>query len=188
MELLTDDELMRKVRDGEVERLGLLFERYSGPLFNYLLRLTGRRDVSEDLVQEVFFRVLKHRHTYRDDGGFTTWIYRIARNAHIDSLRKGRAETPLAPDAQMETLLSDPAPGVDLQIEYRQDEAILLQALDRLPAEKREILVLSRFERMKSNEIAKVLSCTAGSARARVHRALEALRNTFTEIAQEKAR
>ncbi len=49
MELLTDNEIMRRVREGEVERLGLLFERYSSPLFNYMLRLTGRRDTAEDL-------------------------------------------------------------------------------------------------------------------------------------------
>lgn len=189
MELLTDNEIMRRVREGEIDRLGLLFERYSAPLFNYMLRLTRRRDLSEDLVQEVFFRVLKHRKTYRDNGEFSTWLYRIARNVHIDFLRKGRPEVQVEEDLHLDMMsATDSGNAMEERIQYRRDEETLLRALERLPAEKREILILSRFERLKSHEIAKVLSCTAGSVRTRLHRALGELRGTFMELAQEKAR
>ena len=71
----TDDELMQRVRDGDAAPLGVLFERYQVPLYNFFLRLTGRTAVSEDLVQEVFLRVLKYRHTYRGQSQFRTWLY-----------------------------------------------------------------------------------------------------------------
>ena len=62
-----DNELMLKVRDGDLGKLSFLFERYHRALFNFFLRSTGSRDLSEDLVQEVFLRILKYRHTFRPD-------------------------------------------------------------------------------------------------------------------------
>ncbi len=84
----TDNELMEAVRDGRVEKLAVLFERYQTMLYNFFLRLTGNRAASEDLVQEVFVRVLKYRAGYLGDSRFNVWLFQIARNAHIDHLRK----------------------------------------------------------------------------------------------------
>jgi RNA polymerase sigma-70 factor (ECF subfamily) len=76
----SDKALMLKVRDGDLDRLGLLFERYHRCLYRYFYRLTSQRQTSEDLVQEVFERMLKYRHTYTGKGKFLTWMYQIARN------------------------------------------------------------------------------------------------------------
>ena len=82
---------MRAVRDGDVSQLGQLFERYHARLFEFLNRMTGNRVAAEDLVQDVFVRILKYRGTYRDDGRFETWLFRIARNARADYFRRRRA-------------------------------------------------------------------------------------------------
>ncbi|MCP5113565.1 MAG: sigma-70 family RNA polymerase sigma factor [bacterium] len=183
MDSLADNAIMLKVKAGEVDRLGLLFERHSGPLFNFLWRMTGNREQSEDLVQDVFFRVLKYRHTFRDDAQFSTWLYRIARNAHVDLLRKRKPETTLDTDEQLL-----PAPATQERDLLRdQDTALLLKALKSLPEDKRELLVLSRIQRLRSNQIAEILSCTAGSVRTRVHRAVADLRFAFEELAGERA-
>ena len=187
LDSLSDNALMRKIRDGEVERLGLLFERHSGQLFNFLLRLTGNRALSEDLVQDVFFRVLKHRQTFREDGEFTVWLYRIARNAHVDHLRTRRPERPFEDELHSDAVAAAPNRGVDEVLEKRQETALLFEALDRLPVEKRELLVLSCLQRRKSPEVARILSCTAGTVRTRVHRALADLRGAFMEVARERA-
>jgi len=79
---------MLKVRDGDLGKLSFLFERYHRALFNFFLRSTGNRDLSEDLVQEVFLRILKYRHTFRPDSQFSAWMYHVARNAQIDHFRK----------------------------------------------------------------------------------------------------
>jgi len=92
---LTDTQVMENVRDGKIEQLAILFERHHVPLFNFLVRLTGSRQVSEDLVQEIFCRILKYRHSYRGTSKFTTWLFQIARNAHIDHLRKQKSTYPL---------------------------------------------------------------------------------------------
>ena len=78
---------------GDVARLGILFERYHRPLFDFLARMTGDRAAAEDLVQDVFIRILKYRATFRDEGSFETWIFRIARNARADWFNARRTDT-----------------------------------------------------------------------------------------------
>ena len=189
LDSLTDNAVMARVRDGEVERLGLLFERYSAPLFNFFLRMTSNKEASEDLVQEVFFRLLKFRHTFREGSEFPTWLYRIARNAHIDSLRKRRPETQVEDQQQLESLAAaqvNPDPEGELQL--LEDTSLLMKALDQLPAEKKELVVLSRLQQLKHAHIAQILDCSAGSVRVRLHRALADLRGAFFRLAQERAR
>ncbi len=85
-----DEELMLQVREGAGEMLGELFDRYQTPLFNFYAKLTGDRAVSEDLVQEVFLRILKYRQSYKPGTPFRAWVYQIARNARADHYRKQR--------------------------------------------------------------------------------------------------
>src|SRR5256885_15505795 len=109
---------MLRVRDGEVEKLGVLYERHRTPLFNFFVRLTGNAQAGEDLAQDVFLRMLKYRHTFETGNRFSTWMYQVARNAHFDSWRKRQHEVPLDAQAtdECEALLSpDPAPDVRLR-------------------------------------------------------------------------
>ena len=98
METQADHLVMLAVREGDVERIGVLFDRHHRMLFNFFLRLTANRGLSEDLVQEVFFRMLKYRHTYQAGTNFTAWMYQVARNAHLDQARKHRLE--IVPDEE----------------------------------------------------------------------------------------
>lgn len=107
---MTDEQLMRAVRDGDVSRLGVLFERYHLALFDFLSRMTGNAGVAEDLVQDVFVRVLKYRATFRDEGRFETWIYRIARNARVDYFKSRRPSESID-----EAALDIPEPGAGLR-------------------------------------------------------------------------
>src|SRR5262249_8426492 len=149
---LSDEELMSQVRSGVGEMLGVLFERYHVPLFNFYTRLTGDRTASEDLVQEVFFRILKYRHSYRVDTPFRAWMYQIARNTRMDYLRKRRPETSWEPEM---------APAVEpMDTAQQGQEALLLhRALMRISEDKREVLLLSRFQELKYEEIAHLLGC-----------------------------
>ena len=84
---VTDETLMEAVRNGDLAKLGILFERHHRALFDFLVRMTGSASTAEDLVQDVFVRVLKYRATWRGEGRFDTWLFRIARNARITSER-----------------------------------------------------------------------------------------------------
>lgn len=171
----TDTELMEKVRDGEIGRLGELFERHHRVLYRFFLRLTASPAVAEDLVQDVFVRLLKYRHTFRG-GDFLPWMFRLARNAASDHFGRVHATDPLPEDG------AEPAAAAPLASERvvkEQEEARLRVALQSLPAEKRELLLLARFELLPYQEIARLLDTSVGAVKVRVHRALKDLRAAY---------
>jgi RNA polymerase sigma-70 factor, ECF subfamily len=176
---MSDEELMAQVRSGVGEMLGVLFERYHVPLFNFYRKLTGDRTVSEDLVQEVFSRILKYRYSYRVDTPFRAWMYQIARNARLDYLRRHRAETSWEPE------MSPAVVPVDAT-QQSQETALLHSALMQISEEKREVLVLSRFQDLKYEEIAQLLGCEVNTVKTKVHRALQELRQVFHQMESGK--
>lgn len=178
---VNDEALMRAVREGDLGKLGALFDRYHGPLFDFLNRMTGRRDVAEDLVQEVFLRILKYRATYRDEARFETWVFRIARNARADYFTKRDTVEPLSDEA-LES--PDEAPGPEGTLEQEHESARLRCALMTLREDRRELLILARYQGMKHEAIAELLGIDTGAVKVRIHRALKELRDTFERLAE----
>ena len=178
----TSEELMSGVRDGAIAQLRPLFERHHRGLFGYFYRLTGRREVAEDLTQDVFFRLLKFRSSYQARGDFNVWLYRVAHNVWADHGRQRKRESG-GSSLDDEPVASDPGP---LRLLEQQGElALLRRALDRLPAEKREVLVLSRFHGLKYEQIAQLVGCSLPAVRVRAHRALKQLRDHYIEFSVE---
>ena len=174
---------MTAVRDGDLARLGLLFERHHVGLFDFLARITGDRTAADDLVQDVFVRVLKYRATYRDGGSFETWLYRIARNARADYFRRrGRASSSLDAEALQQP---EPAAGPGSRFEHERDTARLHRALLMLRDDKRELIVLARYRGMKHERIADLLGIEVGAVKVRIHRAVRELRDIFLQLPDE---
>ncbi|MGH9667591.1 MAG: RNA polymerase sigma factor, partial [Bryobacteraceae bacterium] len=150
--------------------------------------LNGDRDLSEDLVQDVFFRMLRYRHTYKDGHAFTAWMYQIARNARIDHAQKRKAEVvSLEERVNKNEEPVSRALGAEEGLLHRQDVSLLRRALARLPLDKREVLIMSRYQNLKYEDIAGILGCEAGTVKVRVYRAVRALSEIFNELAGEKA-
>lgn len=188
VETAQDSLLMSRVRDGDVGTLAVLFERHHRALFQFFVRLTANREASEDLVQDVFFRILKYRETYQPGSQFTTWMYQIARNAHLDQVKKRKIELPL-PDSGDEHgwELSSHEGSAEQKVSQREQVSLLRRALAALPEEKREVLVLSRFQHLRYEEIGKILRCDARTVKVRVFRAIRELGRHYFELAGEKA-
>lgn len=180
---MTDNELMVQIREGDVAKLGILFERHHVKLYNFLVRVTNRRDTSEDLVQDVFFRILKYGHSFRGEAPFTVWMYQLARNAATDHFRKWKNEMPL--EGADEKPGQDPAP--DDSLVHDEKSEFLKKALSLLPAEKREVLVLSRYQELKYEEIGAILDCPVGTVKARVHRALKDLKREYQNLTRDRS-
>ncbi|MCX6554717.1 MAG: RNA polymerase sigma factor [Candidatus Aminicenantes bacterium] len=174
-----DEQVMAQVREGRVEMLAVLFERYHVRLFNFFLRLTADRPLSEDLTQELFLRILKYRHTFRGESKFSTWMYQIARNLHIDQIRSRHPEIPID-DLFEEKPSAQPCPAQNA--EARQEADLLAQALERLPLRKREVLLLSRFQNLKYQEVARLLECSVENVKTLVHRSLKELRRHYLDL------
>lgn len=177
----SDHALMLAVRAGELDALGELFERHHGPLYGYLVKLTGDRATAEDITQTVFQRMLKYRHTYRDDGSFTAWMYHLARRCAADSFRKGRT-APQAMDPADLHEFADDAPHAAVHAVTRDDHALLHSALQQLDRDDREVLLLSRFQELSFAEISGILECSVGAAKVRAHRALQQLRTVYFRL------
>lgn len=182
MKLSTDHDLMLNVRNGKIDQLGILFERHQKSLYNFFHKQNGNRQFSEDLVQEVFLRMLKYRHTYRGSGKFTTWMFSIARNTQVDYFRKQNRIDDKQPDVvQLVSEESNP----EEHFFQKSEHALLQQALLKLSPEKREVLVLSRFQNLKYHEISEILGCNVNTIKARVFRAMKDLTKIYHELAGE---
>lgn len=180
MESLSDNALMLKVKDGDLERLGLLFERYKRPLYGFFYNLSRDGELAEDLVQNVFLRILKYRYLFRGDGDFKTWMFHIARNVSHDNFRKDKVKHKKPIEEWEDHLLDDSDRLTDMQ---RDDELQLLSlALDRLPAEKRELLLLSKYQEKKYREIGEIIGCTEGAVKVKVFRALQDLKALYKQL------
>ncbi len=174
---------MLKVKNGDLDKLGLLFERHHRALFGFLFHMTGQRELSEDMVQNVFYRVLKYKHTFRGDGEFKTWMYHMARNVINDNGRsiKRTVKHQELTEYNMENIGGGFA--ADDSIHKKQELATLKTAMANLNEESREILILSKFQELKYNEIAQIMDITEGAVKVRVHRAIGQLKNMYLQIA-----
>ncbi len=175
---------MLQVKDGDVSLLAELFERHHKRIYHFCYRMIGNQATSQDMVQDVFMRILKYRETFRADSNFVPWMYRMARNACIDHFRKS-GRSPIATD-ELPDVPSDGPSAVD-ELELGEDVGRLRRALLRLPTDKREVLILSRFELRRHAEIADLLNCSVGAVKVRVHRALKQLREIYFELSSEAA-
>jgi RNA polymerase sigma factor (sigma-70 family) len=178
-----DNALMIKVKDGDLDKLGLLFERYRKPLFGFFYGRNKDADLSEDLVQNVFFRILKYRYLFRGEGDFKTWMFHIARNVNHDHFREIKWKGRDGLDDWQAVLTS----GENRQTEFQQDEELelLSLALDKLPEDKREILLLSKYHEKKYREIGEILGCTEGAVKVKVFRAMQELKEVYRKLEKQ---
>lgn len=188
----TDHELMVAVSRGELDRMSEIYERRHRALFGFFYRITGRQATSEDLTHEVFLRMIRYRHTYAsvataNGGGFESWMYRIARNAMADHAKKHRLEStsPEATDTAFE-LAESKTPTPYESLAKRQELALLHRALKELPDDKRELLVLTRFQGLSHEQVGKVLGCETGAVKVRVFRAMKEMGRIYEDLLREK--
>jgi len=97
---------MLKVKSGDLDKMALLFQRYHRPLYGFLFYMSGQREAGEDMVQTVFYRMLKSRHTFTGEGEFKTWMYHVARNVLSDHFRSSRRTGAHVDIAELEERIS----------------------------------------------------------------------------------
>lgn len=181
MQQLTDNALMLKVKQGDLDKLGLLYERHKKKLFGFFHNRNQNIAISEDLVQNVFVRMLKYKHTYTGEGSFVAWMFKTARNVSYDYHAKHKKEYNLKELSSLEYKLED-RQNFDSQMDKKDEISLLNSAMGKLSPDKREILILSKLKRIKYYEIGEILGCSQGAAKVKVHRALNDLRNIYLQL------
>ena len=175
---MTDEMIMEAVKDGDLQQASLLFERYNKRIFNFLARMTMDRDLAEDLTQNVFLRLIKYRNSYRDGLRFQSWIYQVARNVFSDHYQAQKNKTGFV-DVEK---ISDHMSESDGTAETEERERLLHRSLALLNEEQRELLVLTRFQHMKYEDVATIMDTTVANIKVKVHRAILKLREHYFEL------
>ena len=178
-------DLLKRCERGDESAYRELVERFERPLIQFIVRYVDDASLAEDLFQETFLRVLKHLREYRPEGAFSTWLYTIARNLCLDHLKHVRRVKMTSLDAPageeggkvlyLQDVLKDGGPAPEEKADLSEAEARVREAVSKLPPVKKEALVLRIYQNLSYKEIAEITDCPVGTAKYRVHEALEAL-------------
>jgi RNA polymerase sigma factor (sigma-70 family) len=176
---LDDNDLMAQVIAGEIDKLGILYERYKKPLFVYFFKLTtGDRQTSEDLVHTVFYRIIKYRTSFTGQGNFLNWLFRIAHNAGIDHNRKLKRHD----NYRNDYLKSNSYSEESKDLEKKEEKELLDIAMRILSEEERELLVLGKIECLRYQEIAEILNISESNVKIRMFRAIRKLKDIYMKL------
>jgi len=174
---MTDELLMQRVKEGDLSQAAVLYRRYHQRIYLYLGKMGGDYNAAEDLTQTVFEKLIHYRQSFNSDQKFENWVFRIARNAFVDQV-KLNGKMPKAHNVDMVDLHN----LKEEQESTADQDALLNKALNALHPEDRELLVLTRFEKLKYAEVANLLGTTEANIKVKVFRAIEKLRNQYFKL------
>lgn len=178
----SDRELVERTRAGDRDAFGQLVERYQDPLFRYALHMGFGEDRARDILQDAFVRAWRHLDRCGDPDRFDGWLFRITSNlCRTAGRRAGKRPTV---DVE-EMSLSDPAPGPDEQTEADLLRRRVRVALESLPEDQRETMVLFYLHGRSVREISEVLEVSGSAVKMRLMRARDALRAELEPVHEE---
>ncbi len=195
----TDVQLMLDVKSGDEASFELLLHRYRTPLVNFLYRMVRNREQAEDLAQEVFIRVYRARAEYVPSAKFTTWLFRIATNLALNSLRDNRhqkledsIDAPTRIDSEdgddRPLDVAEQHPNIEQHLVEDARVKMIRHAIDKLPEKQRAAVLLHKYEELDYAEIAKILSCSESALKSLLFRAYEALRVELAPLVARQVR
>ena len=180
----SNEQLMMELQDGDEQAFIYLYERYKRPIFNYVFNFVQDREMAMEITQDVFTKVFSKRGQYKVENKFTTWLWSIARNSAIDSLRKKDALN------FQETLGDEDTSVEDYVIEDKDSELLMIKkveqqqvknAFEKLGPAQREALSLRVFSELSYEEIANVLEIKVPAVKSLIHRAKKSLEKAIRE-------
>jgi RNA polymerase sigma-70 factor (ECF subfamily) len=181
-----DSALMLRYKDGDVEAFETLYRRHNDSLYRYLLRLSLNQDTADDVVQEVWGKIIKARHRYRPTAKFTTFLYRVAHNCFIDYVRRNKrhmVSSGIDPDCS-----PDPGDEPDLQAEKSFARRRLDAALETLPDEQRDAFLLHEEAGLSIDAIAGITGVKREAVKSRLRYASKKLKAALAEPAAQNQR
>ncbi|MCL5743665.1 MAG: RNA polymerase sigma factor [Acidobacteria bacterium] len=185
-----DAQMMLGAKKGDAGALETLVQKHRGPIMHYMYRMVRNRAVSEELAQEVFLKVHRHRESYEATAKFTTWLYRIASHLALNWLRDhGRERLQYSLDAQppgrTDRYFADTAVNIDEWMILRLRIEEVRQAVNELPPRQRTVVLLHKFEGLECSEIGELLGCSCQAVRSLLCRAYATLRARLAHVEAE---
>lgn len=187
----SDEALLARYRRGDVEAFRTLVRRHQRPLYNFALRQVRTPSTAEDIVQDVFVRIVQNVETFKEESRFTTWAYTIARNLCIDHLRKrvhrkhASLDAPTGPDSDA-GVLGERVPasgaGADRKAIGQQLQGHIAAAVEALPEDQREVFLMRQVGELPFKEIADIVGVSENTVKSRMRYALERLQTALEEF------
>ena len=182
---VSDEDLMNRYREGDVQAFEALYRRHKGPLYRYMLRQCSAAAVAEELFQDVWMKLIQARQRYEVRAKFTTYLYHLAHNRLIDHYRRQSTGLPISydddPDEPLiEQVADNSVFEPDNELARRRQVQLLLQQLGELPEAQREAFLLREESGLSLEQIAEVTGVTAETAKSRLRYALVKLRHGLT--------
>ena len=195
----TDVQLMLDVKAGDEQSFALLLHRYRTPLVNFLYRMVRNREQAEDLAQEVFIRVYRARADYVPSAKFTTWLFRIATNLALNSVRDTRhqrmevsLDAPVTVDSEegdeRPLDVAEKNPNIEEHLVQEAQRDMIRHAIDKLPEKQRAAVLLHKYQDLDYGEISKILSCSESALKSLLFRAYETLRVELAPLVAMRAK
>jgi RNA polymerase sigma-70 factor (ECF subfamily) len=195
----TDVQLMLDVKAGDEQSFALLLHRYRTPLVNFLYRMVRNREQAEDLAQEVFIRVYRAREGYVPSAKFTTWLFRIATNLALNSVRDTRhqrmevsLDAPVTVDSEegdeRPLDVAEKYPNIEEHLVQEAQREMIRHAIDKLPEKQRAAVLLHKYQELDYGEISKILSCSESALKSLLFRAYETLRVELAPLVALRAK
>ncbi len=150
--------------------------QYSGMLYRHIHRMVGNREDAQDILQDVLLLIFRKLHTFRGDASIKTWVFRIASNRSIDFIRQSRRRPA---EELSENISSKESPLIFTQRQAEID--VLNLALNQLPAEQRQVVVLKEINGLTFREIAEILQIPENTAKTRMYTSLKKLREILAK-------
>ena len=188
----SDEDLMRRTQQGDKQAFSLLYERYSASVLSYLYRMLGNLEDVESIGQEVFLRAFRFAPTYRYPQKFSTWLFTITRNLAINQSRR-RKRSPIRNITELNLegidMSGDPyqvAAHATDDVEKREEIARILSALDGLPTDQKEVIVLGVFQDLSYAEMEEITGTKAVTLRSRMFHGLRRLARITGAVPEEE--
>ena len=179
---ISNAELVRKSQFGDKAAFEQLVIRHQDLVFSLAYKLTGNREMANDVAQEAFIRAWKAIEKFRGDSTFSTWIYRITVNTAWTLRKKAKKHNTLNIDDTYEPIVIDEKKDPELVAINSDLSSVLVNALDKIPIEQRIIVELKNIEGRSHKEIADYIDISVTAAKVRLHRAHQKLRQILEEV------
>ena len=179
---ISNSELVRKSQLGDKAAFEQLVIRHQDLVFSLAYKLTGNREMANDVAQEAFIRAWKAIEKFRGDSTFSTWIYRITVNTAWTLRKKAKKHNTLNIEDTYEPIVIDEKKDPELVAINSDLSSVLINALDKIPIEQRIIVELKNIEGRSHKEIADYLDISVTAAKVRLHRAHQKLRQILEEV------
>jgi len=185
---MCDEDLMEHFQAGVVEAYNILWERWTGPLVNFLYRFTGDKKACEDLIQETFLRVYRNRHSYKRIAKFSTWLYTIAGNLAKTEYRKrsrrrmDSIQSFNRDGEEYEMPLPDETFSPDRHTESSIQDHFIQMGLLAMPDHFREVVILRDIQQLSYEEIAIITGLPMGTVKSRINRGRNKLQDLLQGI------